>query len=145
MIKALKTGLALVMIASTLTVAAQASSRPGSKSEDGSRTIEVRYDGGAVPYATCLDCPNLTAKPGEKYITVEVFDDLSPRGFVDVAWTIQGSKDPGYVVVCGETSEPQRIPPSADLTIYPWVVPSQGCTGGFSTTGTVRITFTRDR
>ena len=105
------------------------------------RTVEIQYEGGAVPFVTCVDCPQLTARPGERFVSIEVIDDVAPVGYVDIAWF-----DPshGYFPVCGKTEEPQRIPPGvSELTAYPWHVPGLECSRGFATSGTIRLTFSR--
>jgi hypothetical protein len=141
--RTLVVALAFLMVPSVLSVGAQAAPMDDGKRSE--RMIELRYESGAIPYVICIDCPEITPRRGERFITVEVLDDLSPVGNVDVAWTTYNPRDPGYFNVCGKTAVPQRIPPSADLAFYPWMVPGQGCDTGFSTSGTIRITFSRHK
>lgn len=112
----------------------------GSGKTQGARTVELRYEGGAVPYVTCIDCPTVEALPGERYVTVEVVDDNSPVGYVDIAWF---HPEHDYFSVCGKTEEPEQIPRRAELRAFPWVVPDTPCPTGFSTSGTIKITFLR--
>ena len=153
MTKSLSVVLSSLLVVVALTTGVQASDNvtdgAGRGQRRGSRTIELRYEGGAVPYAFCVDCPGLTPLPGERFMSVEVIDDVSPLASLDVSWTTYNPDDPGYFSVCGRTEEPQRIPPSADLNFHPWMIPGSpwlddpagGCTEGFSISGTIKVTF----
>lgn len=106
------------------------------------RTVTVTYDRGAVHHLSCGDCREVHARPGERAVTVELFDDVSPSGYADVAWQqVRGETGPHFFVVCGRTSEPQPVPEGRTLQLYPWSHPGTDCPGSVSTTGTMRITF----
>ena len=113
-----------------------------SKTQPQPRTIEVSYEGGAVPFVYCFDCPTTFSFRGERFLSVEVMDAASPTGYVDILWSTGGHGHDSFEV-CGKTDEPQRIPPNTEITIYPWVVPDVGCPTGLSTAGTVKLTFSR--
>ena len=135
--------LSCLLVMSALPLGAGASPGSERKGPSASRTIEIRYEEGAIPFLSCGDCPGARALPGERFISVEVIDDVSPRGNVDVVWTSKNEKDPGYFNVCGKTEAPQRIRPLADLTFYAWKIPDTTCSTGFSTSGTIKVTFSR--
>ena len=143
MIRSFVAGLTCLLVLSGLSLGAEAAPESARKKRATSRTIEIRYEDGAIPYAACLNCPATWALPGERFMSVEVIDDVSPTGNVDVAWSTNGSDDPGYFNVCGQTDKPQRIRPSVPLTLYPWLIPGEDCPTGFSTSGTIKITFSR--
>lgn len=106
------------------------------------RTVTVTYRTGAVQYLSCGDCRQVHARPGERAVTVELLDELSPSGYADVAWEqVEGETGPHYFAVCGRTSEPQPVPEGRTLLLYPWSHPGADCPGSVSTTGTMRITF----
>lgn len=128
---------ALAVLAGPLP-ATQARSAAGGGS--GARTVEVRYEQSGPFYVPCGDCAVVAAKPKERYLTVEVIDDVSPSGYVDITWEAEGHD---FFAVCGKTSEPQKIPAGAVVTIWPWAHPGSDCPTSFSTTGTVRLTFSR--
>ena len=110
---------------------------------DQRRTVTVAYDEQAVYYTSCGDCTEVRARPNEQYVTVEVIDDVSLSGHVDIAWRRAAGDDsgPAYFVVCGKTPKPQKIPAGRSLAVYPWAHPGPTCPGGFSTKGKVKITF----
>lgn len=140
----LATGVSSLVLVLALAGGVSASAQGGrAKGKAAPRTIELAYSQSSVPFTPCLDCPDARPRPGERFITVEVIDSLSPIGYADVAWSTDDPEDPGYFAVCGATTEPQRIPANADLTVYPWAISGPDCPGGFSTSGTVKITFTR--
>lgn len=150
MTKVFLAGLSCLLVVAALTMGAEASPDTARKKRAASRTIEIRYDDGAVPFVGCPlsgdqpYCPEVRPLPGERFMTVEVIDDVSPRGNLDVGWTSHDGDDPGYFTVCGKkTDTPQKIPPAADITLYPWITPTDDCPTGFSTSGTIKITFTR--
>ncbi len=128
----------LLVLVSCLLFGAASPGIGAKKSRSAKRTVEVRYEGGAVPYLSCVDCPKIQPRPGERFVSVEVIDDAAPIGYVDIAWF---TPTHDYFPVCGQTEEPQRIPSRAELTAYPWHVPDTTCPNGFSTTGTIRFTF----
>lgn len=107
------------------------------------RTVTVTYDKPAAFYASCGNCTEVEARKHERYVTVEVIDDVSRSGHVDIAWDVApGDEDRrGYFIVCGKTPKPQRIPAGRSLTVYPWAHPGPQCPGGFSTKGKLKITF----
>ena len=117
-----------------------AEAQKSKKAPSAARIVELRYEGGAVPFVVCLDCPTVVSARNERYVTVEVVDDVSPVGYVDIAWHSGGH---GFFPVCGQTSEPMKIPAGTVLTIYPWVAPSPDCPQGLSTSGVVRLTFSQ--
>ncbi|MFN2525255.1 MAG: hypothetical protein ABR505_03190 [Actinomycetota bacterium] len=109
---------------------------------DRARTVDVTYEGGAVQYVACFDCPETHSRRGERFVSVEVIDDWSPIGYVDIYWEANGEEH--FFSVCGATDEPQRIPAEATtFTIFPWAIPDPACPTGFTTSGTVKLTFTR--
>jgi hypothetical protein len=141
--RVLTTGVCSLLLVVSLTAGVHASGGSGrAKGKPAPRAIELVYSEPTVPYVVCPNCPAAWPRPGERFITVEVLDSLSPTGYADIAWSTSNLDDPGYFSVCGATVEPQRIPANADLTVYPWAIPGPDC-AGFSTSGTVRITFTR--
>ena len=105
------------------------------------RSVDVRYDDSGLQYVPCAACPTVAARRGERYVTVEVIDDVSPSGYVDITWEEEGH---GYFAVCGRTSEPQKIPAGAVVTVWPWTHPGSDCPTSFSTSGTVKLTFSRN-
>lgn len=107
------------------------------------RAVTVTYDKPAVYFASCGNCTEVRARANEHYVTVEVIDDVSPSGHVDIAWDHPGGDGAGdgFFIVCGKTPEPQRIPAGKSLTVYPWAHPGPECPGSFSTTGKVKLTF----
>lgn len=130
----------LLVLLSCLLLSAAPPGLGAKKPTSAKRVVEIRYEGGAVPYLACIDCPTLQPRPGERFVNVEVFDDAAPIGYVDIGW-----ETPSHDAfpVCGQTEEPQRIPAAAELRAYPWHVPDAPCPAGFSTTGTIRFTFSR--
>jgi hypothetical protein len=132
--------LVLTVIAIVL-LAAHASAGPKSSRAPRTRTTEVAYSSVAIPFLICLDCPKTYSLRGERFVSVEVVDDKSPVGYVDILWTVDGEEH--FFGVCGETDVPQPIPPNAELTIFPWAVPDTPCPTGFSTSGKVKLTFSR--
>ncbi len=129
-----------LVLVSLLLIGTHATAGPERKSaKRHSRSVEVTYQSGAVQYVTCFECPKTNSLPRERFLSVEVIDDRSPVGYVDVYWEHDGEED--FFSVCGATDEPQRIPANAVLTIFPWVIPDPACPTGFTTSGTVKLTF----
>lgn len=134
-----------LVVVGVLVVPAPPASPADDTRQPKSRTVELHYDESSPYFRGCGSCPYTFAYRNDRWATVEVIDDVSPTGYVDIVWESRSDDDPGYFVVCGETSEPQRIPPNAELVGFPWAHPGPDCPTGFSTSGTIRITFTRSR
>lgn len=130
----------LMLVSCLLFAAAGSAGAAKTKRSSPTRVVELRYEGGAVPFVMCMDCPETFSRPTERYVTVEIIDDVSPVGFVDIGWH-SGGHD--AFPVCGKTSEPMKIPAGSELTVYPWVVPDLECPNGFSTSGTIKLTFSK--
>jgi hypothetical protein len=131
----------VLLLVLSLLMGVPAAAQPAAKKRrPASRTVELKYDGGAVPFVICIDCPGTFSLPGERFVSVEIIDDVAPIGYIDLAW-FHPSHD--FFPVCGQTKAPQPIPSGAELTAYPWVAPAVDCPTGFSTSGTIKLTFTR--
>lgn len=107
------------------------------------RTVWISYDQPAVYSASCGGCQQVKAFRSEHYVTVEVLDAVSPVGHVDLAWEVREDDEDraGYVVVCGRTPKPLKVPPGRMMTVYTWGHPGPECPGGASTRGKVKLTF----
>lgn len=107
------------------------------------RVVDVAYSSPSAWYAgPCLSCPDVSMRSWERYVSVEVIDDVSGTGHLDVIWEGEGHPE---LVVCGETEKPTEVPPGSELTMYPWAHPGDACPTGFTTSGVVRFTFSDRR
>jgi hypothetical protein len=139
--KALASALTLGVLAGALIAP---SAEAGKKAKRVERKVKIPYDNPAIGVAgigACSGCPQIATGPKDLYASVKAIDDVSPTAYVDISWDTDGDEinDTGFVV-CGKTEEPQPIPGGTTLVAFPWVFPGPDCLG-FSTSGTLKITF----
>ena len=135
------------LLAGALAVPGAEAKKPKKK-----RTIETPYTEpaiGAAGVGVCLQgqsCVFVEPGPGEKYVSIEIEDDL---GLPVSASVIQDtSGDGNYLAVddetthiCGATEEPLKIEPGT-VTVWVWRTPGQAqpCPG-IASAGVVKTTF----
>lgn len=116
------------------------------------RVVELTYEGPAIGSA---DTPainlfgaiapvNFIVGPGETLATIEIIDDYSPTASAGFAYDSDGDgiNDAGPTV-CGETPEPIEMLPGTQYNVFPYLLPSTGCTDGVATSGTIIVTFNK--
>jgi hypothetical protein len=145
--KTLIVALALSLIAGALAMPASAKKKKKKKPVRVERVVEARYEfpagiGSSTTGGGCLGCPSFPSGPGERYISVEVTDDVTPKAGVSFSWDTDGDgiSDTGFEV-CGATEEPIEIPEGVTPNAFPWILPGADCPDGVSTSGTIKVTF----
>lgn len=116
----------------------------GKKKKD--RKMEVRYENpafGTAGAAFCAGCPQFATGKGERFISVEVVDDVSPIGYVDISYDSDGDGvyDTG-ITVCGATDGKVEVPENTTFAAFPYPIPSPFCAGA-SFAGTLKLTFSK--
>lgn len=111
------------------------------------RTMEVRYEnpaiGSAATGGACLGCPTLPVGPKERFVSIEITDDVNPGAGVRFRWDNNGdgTSDGGFYV-CGKTTAPLEIPSGVTLDAFPYIGGGgPECPAGSATTGTIKATF----
>jgi hypothetical protein len=107
-------------------------------------TITATYDQPAIGTAgagVTLGAPSFASSATNVYVDVEITDGASPVPYADLSWDTDGDgvNDTG-VTVCGTEAKDLVVPPSTSITAFMWAAPSPFC-AGFSTTGTIKATF----
>lgn len=116
------------------------------------RVVEITYTGSAIGSA---DTPaiyptgplfpvNFIPAGGEVLATIEIVDDASPNASAGFSYDSDGDglNDTGFSV-CGSTPEPVEVIPGTQYNIFPYLLPSTGCTDGVATSGTIIVTFNK--
>ena len=140
--------LVFALLASALITPANAAK---SSWEEVTRRVVVDYDnptlGSAVGTggAACLPCPSIAVTAKDRWVTMEVNDDLSPA---PVAFGIRQAKPGGGCCVevagpfCGSTGkQPVEITPRLDVYVFVFAFGDVTCPGAVGTTGTVTAVF----
>jgi hypothetical protein len=136
----------LVMITIAAAFVAVPTAQAAKKKAPQARKMKIRYENpaiGTAGAAGCAGCPSVASGKGERFVKVEIVDDVSPIGYVDISYDTDGDgvNDTG-ITVCGSTEEAVEIPESTSFVIFPYVIPSPFCVGS-STAGTVKLTFSK--
>lgn len=108
-------------------------------------TVEGTYDVPAIGTAGAgISTQGLSFPSNDTHVwvTVEITDDVSPTAHGSFSWDTDGDdiSDTGFVV-CGSTPEPVQVPPNTTINAFIWGLPGPDCPTGFSTSGTVKMTF----
>jgi hypothetical protein len=76
------------------------------------------------------------------YVDVKITDTASPTPYIGFSWDTDGDGvgDTGFEV-CGTSAEDISVPANVQVTAFPWALGGPSCPGGFSTEGTVELTF----
>jgi hypothetical protein len=145
--KALIFALVIGLIAGSMAAPATAKKKKKKKPVKVERVMEARYEfpagiGSSTSGGACSGCPSFPNTDKERYVMVEVTDDLTPKAGVSFSWDTDGDgiSDTGFEV-CGATEEPIEIPPSVGMNAFPWIAPGADCPDGASTSGTIKVTF----
>lgn len=125
---------------------AEAAKKKKKKPKRVERELEYRYDQPAIgsPGLTGVTLnPSIATGPEEYFMTVEQTDDVSPSPSVRFSWDTDGDgrNDTGFTICGGKTEEPVEIPGGVELGVFTYILPGPQCPNGFSTTGTLKITF----
>ncbi len=116
------------------------------------RTVETPYTEpavGALGMGVCFQgtsCVFVEPMPGERYVSVEIVDDLGLPVSASVIQDTSGdgnylATDDETVHICGETTEPLKIEPGT-VTVWVWRGPGlvPPCPG-LASAGVVKTTF----
>jgi hypothetical protein len=117
------------------------------------RVVEIMYTGSALGspdtpatiYPTGPVFPvNFVAGAGEVLAMIEIVDDVGPNASSGFSYDSDGDglNDTGFDV-CGSTEEPVEVIPGTQYNIFPYLVPSTGCTDAVATSGTITVTFNK--
>ncbi|HWC14692.1 MAG TPA: hypothetical protein VG929_08855 [Actinomycetota bacterium] len=112
------------------------------------RVMEVRYENPAIGIngvgGVCSGCPQIAVGAEERFISVEVKDDVSPVPAMRFSWDTDGDgrNDTGVVVCGSKTDAPLEVPPGVSMTAFPYLLPGPACPTGFAVSGSIKITFT---
>ena len=137
----------LVLMAAIAAAFVAAPAEAGKKKKAPAKRVqELRYDNpaiGTAGAAACAGCPSFSTGPGERFLSVEIADDASPIGYVDISYDSDGDgiSDTG-VTVCGATDGAVEVPESTTFNVFPYAIPSPFCVGS-STAGTLKLTFSK--
>ncbi len=136
--------LVLGLIAGMMAAPAEAGKKKKPK-KPAVRTFEVRYENPAFGVGGvgggCSGCPSIAFAPNEKYAVFIIEDDVSPSGYINLAYDQDGDgvQDLGAgPTVCGSTPEPAEIDATAVYTVWPWAAGIE-CPGSSSIAGTVKV------
>ncbi len=127
---------------------ADAGKKKKKKKAPAPRVMEVRYENPAIGIngvgGVCSGCPQIAVGADERFISVELDDDVSPFPTMRFSWDTDGDgrNDTGVVVCGAETDAPLEVPPGVTMTAFPYPVPGPACPTGFAVTGSIKITFT---
>lgn len=110
------------------------------------RTLEYNYDQPSVgaPGAGGVTLnPAIATGPDDLFVRIETTDDVSPSPSVRFSWDTNGDgqNDTGVTICGGKTEEPVALPGSVELGVFTYILPGPACPTGFSTTGTITLTF----
>ena len=110
------------------------------------RTLEYRYDQpsiGAPGAGGVTVNPGIATGPDDLFVSIETTDDVSPSPSVRFSWDTDGDgqNDTGVTICGGVTEEPVPLPGSVELGVFTYILPGPDCPTGFSTTGTIKVTF----
>ncbi len=140
-----------IVLAASLLVGAFGTTDAGAKRAKKPRTVETKYTEPAVGAAgagVCFQgssCVFVEPLPGEKFVSIEIVDDLGLPVNASVIQDTNGDGnyliDDGVIHICGETTEPLKIEPGT-VTVWVWRTPGlvPPCPGT-ATSGTVKTTF----
>lgn len=117
------------------------------------RVVEIQYTGSAIGspdtpatvYPTGPLFPvNFVPALDEVLVTIEIVDDVSPNASAGFSYDSDGDglNDTGFDV-CGSTPEPVEVIPGTQYNIFPYLLPSTGCTDAVATSGTIIVTFNK--
>lgn len=116
------------------------------------RVVELTYMGPAIGGADTpainpwglISPVNFIAGPGETLAMIEIIDDASPKASAGFSYDSDGDglNDTG-IDVCGETPEPVEMIPGTQYNVFPYLLPSTGCTDGVATSGKIIVTFNK--
>ena len=117
------------------------------------RVVEIQYTGSAIGspdtpatvYPTGPIFPvNFVPGVGEVLATIEIIDDAGPNASAGFSYDSDGDglNDTGFDV-CGSTEEPVEVIPGTQYNIFPYLLPSTGCTDAVATSGTIIVTFNK--
>lgn len=110
------------------------------------RTMEYTYDQPSIgsPGVTGVTLnPAIATGPDDLYVMVEQTDAVSPSPSVRFSWDTDGdgTNDTGITICGGKTDEPVALPGSVELGVFTYILPGPDCPTGFSTTGSITLTF----
>ena len=114
------------------------------------RELELTYMGPAIGGADTpalnpwgLIAPvNFIPGAGETQAMIEIIDDLTPTASAGFSFDSDGDGlNDTTLDVCGETPEPVEVLPGMQYNVFPYLLPSTGCTDGIATSGTIIVTF----
>lgn len=108
-------------------------------------TMEATYDTPAIGTAGAGVSTQGISFPSSEthvWVTIEITDDVSPTAHGSFSWDTDGDgvSDTGFVV-CGSTPEPVNVPANTTINGFIWGLPGPDCPTGFSTSGSVKATF----
>lgn len=116
------------------------------------RVIELTYQGPAIGGADTpainpwgLIAPvNFIPGIDETLATIEIVDDNSPKASAGFSYDSDGDglNDTG-IDVCGSTPDPIEVLPGTQYNVFPYLLPSTGCTDGVATSGKIIVTFNK--
>lgn len=140
--------LVLGLIAGMMAAPAEAGKKKRKKATV--RTFEVRYENPAFGVGGvgggCSGCPTIAFGPKEKFAVIVIEDDMSPSGYVSLAYDQDGdgTQDLGAgPAVCGSTPEPVEVEPGTGYTAWPWPAGIE-CPGSSSFAGTIKVLASSD-
>lgn len=111
------------------------------------RVVEVRYEfpaaiGVGGVGGACSGCPSAPNTKKEKWMKVEIVDDVLPIGAADISpgdLDGNGFYDPGWYI-CGE-SDWIEVPGGSEMQTFPFISAGAECPGGGATSGTIKFTY----
>ena len=117
------------------------------------RVVEIMYTGSALGspdtpatiYPTGPVFPvNFVPGAGEVLAMIEIVDDVGPNASSGFSYDSDGDglNDTGFDV-CGSTEEAVEVIPGTQYNIFPYLLPSTGCTDAVATSGTITVTFNK--
>lgn len=143
--------LLFALVAATLATPADAAKR---NEREPARRATATYDNPAFGLASgaggaaCLPCPTFTVSPRERWVKMEVHDDVSPA---PVAFDIRQRRPDGSCCAeiggpfCGSTGrQPVEIRPGLDVLVFVFPSGDTACPGAFGTRGTAVAVFRSD-
>lgn len=134
--------LALGLVAGSIATAEAAKKKKPKRVE---RSLEYTYQASfGSPGVTGVTLnPGIATGPDDLFVMIETTDDVSPVPSVRFSWDSDGdgSNDTGVNICGGKTEEPVPLPGSVELGVFTYILPGPGCPNGFSTNGTIKITF----
>lgn len=115
------------------------------------RKAEGTYAAPATVVGNCtqtdgIGCMTIPSGPKEQYVTGKVTDEHGQPVVISVEADLDGDSttETDYGVFCGETEEPIKIDPGAEIIFWVGradVAALNGCAPGIGTQGTLEVTF----